>query len=142
MYIAGKNIVLSINGTMVGCIKSTSFNVSTSTIDATTQCDKDANGVLWQNLQPNINSITASGNGLQPFVNSGGTPEEFSMQQLLAAQFAQQTAFMTWEDEAGQFFYGVDVIFTSTNATADITDEVSFDFELQSTGPVTTIPVS
>lgn len=140
-YLSGKNAIMTINGKMVGCIKTLSFNVTTSTIDSTTQCDVK-NGVLWANNTPNINSWTAGGSGLQPFVNSAGQPDEFSMKQLLAAQFAQQKAYLTWEDNTGQFFYGGDVIFTSTGGSSDITDNISFDFELTGTGPINIEPVS
>ena len=141
-YITGKNVSLSIDGIIVGCIKQASFEVTTSVIDTTTKCSTDANGVLWQQNLPNINSWSSSGNGLQPVVNSGGQPVEYSMQQLLAAQFAQQIGYAVWEDTAGQFMYGGDVIFTSTSTDSNFDDVATFDFELTGTGPISIVPVS
>lgn len=140
--ISGKNIFLSVNGIIVGCIKQASFEVTTSVIDATSKCSTDANGVLWQENIPNINSWKTTGNGLQPVVNSGGQPTEFSMQQLMAAQFQQQKGYATWEDIDGQFLYGGDVIFTSTKTDSNFDDLVTFDYELTGTGPINTVPVS
>lgn len=141
--IPGKNVFLSVNGIIVGCIKQASFEVTTSVIDATTKCSTDPNtGILWQENVPNINSWKTSGNGLQPVVTSGGQPDEFSMQQLMAAQFQQQTGYAVWEDIDGQYMYGGDVIFTSTKTDSNFDDLTSFDFELTGTGPIRTVPVS
>ena len=140
--IAGKNVFLSINGLIVGCIKQASFEVDTSVIDATTKCSTGANGVTWQENVPNINSWKTSGNGLQPVVTSGGQPDEYSMTQLMSAQFTQQIAYAVWEDPDGQFLYGGDVIFTSTKTDADFDGLVTFDYELTGTGPINTVPVS
>lgn len=140
--ISGRNITLSIDGLVVGCLKQASFEVSTSMIDSTTKCSGEPGGVLWAENVPNINSWTSSGNGLQPVVTSGGQPDEYSMQQLLAAQFQQSKVYAVWEDVNGQFLYGGDAYISTTSTDANFDDLVSFDYELTGTGPLTTVPVS
>lgn len=140
--ISGKNIVVSIGALPIGCLKQASFEVTTSMIDATTKCSVDSNGVLWAENVPNINSWSSSGNGLQPVVNSGGQPDEYSMQQLLSAQFQQTKVYITWEDASGQFFYGGDAYISTTSTDANFDDLTSFDYEITGTGPISTIPVS
>lgn len=140
--IAGKNVFVSIDGELVGCIKQMSFELATSMIDATTKCSKDASGILYAENVPNINSFTSSGNGLQPLVTSGGTPDEYSMQQLVAAQFQQKKVFLTWQADSNQFFYGWDGYITTTSSDANYDDLVTFDYEFTATGIPYLTPVS
>lgn len=140
--IRGKDISIFINGLIAGCIQEASFEVETSMIDATSKCDVDSGGALWANNMPNINSWSVSGSGLQPVVGSGGQPQEYSMQQLLAAQFTQQKVYVVWSDVNGQFLYGGDAYLSSVSTDANFDDLVSFDFELTGSGPITTQPVS
>jgi hypothetical protein len=139
--IRGKDIAITVNGIIVGCSEDGDIDVSTSMITATTKCSKGPNGVIWDEVLPNINSMKFTGNGNVPVSTSAGYSEQ-SFEQLASAQFAQLKVYVTWGIVGTNLFYGVDGYLTSSKLTSPYNDVAKFSYEIQATGAPTTASIS
>lgn len=139
--IKGKDIAITLNGYVIGCSEDGDIEVSTSIITTTTKCSKGSNGVIWEEILPNINGMKFTGNGNVPVSTSQGY-NEYSFQQLAGAQFAQLKVYVTWGIAGTNLFYGADAYLLTNKLTSPYNDVAKFSYELQVTGPPTTAAIS
>lgn len=140
-FIEGKNLIVTVDGVPIGCDKSTNLEVTTAMYDTTTKCSQ-TNGVLFQEQVPEVISTKMTGNGLVAIVTSAGLPHEVSAKYLLDAQYTQLKVYATWADAGNNIFYGADAYFTSLKVGANFNEVATYDYTLETTGAVLTIPVS
>lgn len=139
--IKGKDIAFFVDGIVVGCAEDCDIEITTSMITATTKCSKDSNGVLWDEVLPNINSVKFTGNGNVP-TSTSNVFDEYSFQQMASAQFAQLKVYVTWGIAGTNLFYGMDAWLTSNKLTSPYNDVAKYSFEVTGTGKITTSAIS
>lgn len=141
----GKDLIVYNSGHMIGCDTECSVEVSTSMSDATSKCDKDANGVMFQNQVPSINSLKVSGQGLIPVPPSSATTTSTqSADDLIKLQLAQTKLYITFKslDSGIPLLYGFNAYITQIKVTGNHKDVAQYTYEFVSTGTVDFIPVS
>lgn len=139
--IRGKDIAFWINGIVVGCAEDCDITITTSMITTTTKCSKGADGVVWDEVVPNINSVKFTGNGNVPASTSSGYSLN-SFQQIALLQFSQTKVYVTWGITGTNLFYGMDAFLSSDKLTSPNNDVAKFSFEAIGTGKITTSAIS
>jgi hypothetical protein len=140
-YKPGRNLVIYWNGVPVGCSKTASIEITTSTSDSTTKCDV-VGGVLWANNTPQKNSFTITDNGMVPVLTSAGMATEKSIRFFQTAQIQQVKGYATVIDSTTGDILGGDVWVTSSKLTGETESDQTYDVTLTGTGPLSLVAVS
>lgn len=142
-YFKGQDLIVAVDGVMVGCDKSATFELSTDTFDITSKCTVDPiSGQLYSSFIPTTNNYKISGNGFTILDNSAsGGQNEVSTAAIIAKLLAQTKVLVTWT-RGDNVLYSFNGYFTAIKETGTVKEVSTYDYTIMSTGLMTIAPLS
>ena len=142
-YFKCQDLIVSVNGVMVGCDQSATFELSTDTFDITSKCTVDpASGQLYKSVIPTTNNYKISGNGFTILDNSAsGGQNEVSTAEMIRLLLAQTKVLITWT-RGDNVLYSFNGYFTSIKEVGKVKEVSTYDYTIESTGLMTIAPLS
>ena len=142
-YFKGQDITVSVDGVMVGCDKSATFELSTDTFDITSKCTVDPiSGQLYSSYIPTTNNYKITGNGFTILdMSASGGQDEVSTEAIIDKLLAQTKVTVIWARKPNAM-YSFTGYFTAIKETATVKEVSTYDYTIMSTGLLTKLPFS